>query len=455
MKLTLEDCLRAGLNNNFDVKISKINLEIKEQDIIKKESEFDPDLSVSLGKNSNSSNQNYADFSITKKTQIGTNLQLSHSIDRDNYNSSFGGSSYNSNMEFKIVQPLLKNAGKTVNTVFLKIENNNKVISENDLTEKIMQLSANIEKKYWDLVYYVELLELKKQNLKLAEDLLENNKKQVMLGSLAPVEITRAAAGAANREEGIITAENSLNGIRDDLLNLMNIADTYISWNGELFPEDKPSITESIPDLKESVDFAFSNLPEYLTFKKKLENSSLKIEYYKNQELPAIDLETTFKLNGIDGTWVNSYEEMSDYDNKSWSLKFGFKIPIGDRYNKSTIKQEKLINAQLVFEFKKLEQNIILNIKSRIREIGATLKRISSAKKAYELAQENYKIELKRFELNQSTTYDVLEFQEALMEAQTNLLKAITDNQKAVTEYRLVAGKTLLENKLLTEFEEK
>ena len=356
MTLSLENCIRAGLMNNFDVKVSKINLEIKDQEIIKKESDFDPSVNISAGRNFShlSSSQNFAGISASKKTRTGADIELSHGINKTGSGSN-GNSSYNSSLELRLTQPLLKNAGKEVNTLNLKLEYNNKIISQNDLNYKIMSLCAGIEKKYWDMVYYEDLLEVRKQNLKLAEDLLENNKKQVELGSLAPVEITRAAAGAASREEGIITAENNLNGARDELLYLMNIEEKTIGMNGKIYSIDKPKISGTVPDLKESINFAFSNLPEYLTFKKKLENSSLKLNYYKNQELPSLDLETTFKLNGIDGEWNESYSEMKEYDNTSWSVKFGFKIPIGNRFNKAVSNQEKLSNSQLLLQFKQLD----------------------------------------------------------------------------------------------------
>jgi len=444
-KISLNDCIKQALENNFDIKISKITIDQKKLEYQKKAADFDWQLGLGLVVSNNKTYRAYSfpEALLTKKFQSGVSANLSYSFDFNDYKSN--DSIYSSDLEFKFTAPLSKNSGRDINTTFLKIENNNINISNLEMLTKMMQLTADVEKKYWDIIYYIDLLDLKKQNYKLAEDLLENTKKRAQLGALAPIEITRAASGVANREEAIITSENLVATNKDELLFLLNSNsnDTNIFLYTNLILTDTPAIEKIDLDLRTAVDLALKNAPNYNALLKKIENQNIRIKYYENQELPTIDLETTLKLNGADRDWLQTFEALPKAEARSWLIKLGIKIPIGNNYNKSVSAQERLTLAQLLLDLKKSEQQIILNTKARLRDISAAQKKIAAAEKALALAQENYNIELKRFELNQTTAYDVLEFQDALSTAKTNYLKAIIDYKKTIVDFRLATSTIL------------
>jgi len=119
-----------------------------------------------------------------------------------------------------------------------------------------------------------------------------------------------------------------------------------------------------------------------------------------------------------------AYQNIFDQTDNDWSINLVFKIPIGNKSSKADYKLEELNFDYTRLQLKKKEQAIALNIKSKIREIQASIERLEAARKTLELSEENYKIELKRFELQQTTTYDLLDFQTQLEEAKINVLKA-------------------------------
>ena len=66
---------------------------------------------------------------------------------------------------------------------------------------------AGIARLYTDLVSLNEDVKVKREALRLAERLYEDNKNKVDQGSLAPIELTRAQAQVAANRQALISAE--------------------------------------------------------------------------------------------------------------------------------------------------------------------------------------------------------------------------------------------------------
>ena len=64
----------------------------------------------------------------------------------------------------------------------------------------------SVEQAYWDLVYAFQNLEVKKESLRIAQDLNRITKIKIDVGSLAPIDITQTEVGIATAEQDIITA---------------------------------------------------------------------------------------------------------------------------------------------------------------------------------------------------------------------------------------------------------
>ncbi len=63
---------------------------------------------------------------------------------------------------------------------------------------------------YWDLVSFNENVRVQTQALALSEKLYNDNKKQVEIGTLAPIEIVRAEAEVAARQQDLTIAQTQV-----------------------------------------------------------------------------------------------------------------------------------------------------------------------------------------------------------------------------------------------------
>src|SRR5579863_2844974 len=153
-----------------------------------------------------------ANFSYLQGFQWGTNIAVGFNNTRTTSNSGFQSVSpaLNSSFQFKLTQHLLQGIGFGANTRFIKIAKNNRELSDVAFRLQITTTVDQIENMYWDLVYAYENQRVKEESLAFSTRTFSDTKKQVQIGSLAPIEVVRAQSTVASDQQNLITAQNNL-----------------------------------------------------------------------------------------------------------------------------------------------------------------------------------------------------------------------------------------------------
>ncbi len=130
---------------------------------------------------------------------------------------------FSSTLRFNFSQPLLKDFGWKMSRRDVVLAQNNRDISEYNLSETMEDYVYRAKSAYWNLVYTRENLKVRQQSLKLARELLEQNKAEVEAGTLPPIEILTAQADVSTREADILEAEAMVRNSEDLLKTLINL----------------------------------------------------------------------------------------------------------------------------------------------------------------------------------------------------------------------------------------
>jgi outer membrane protein TolC len=109
-----------------------------------------------------------------------------------------------------ISQQLLQGFGFGPNLRFIRIARNNREISDVAFRLQVITTVNQIQNIYWDLVNAYEDVKVKERSLALADKTLSDNKKQVEIGTLAPIEIVRAQSEESTRQQDLITSRTNL-----------------------------------------------------------------------------------------------------------------------------------------------------------------------------------------------------------------------------------------------------
>jgi outer membrane protein TolC len=457
LTLSVEDCIRLTLARNLDIKIESYAPLIQEAEVEKEKAAFEPVASFSAVGNklfiepsnvlqgvflrrSDRLRQEGLDlgFTLGQRLVTGGNFQVAYGINRFETNSIFQvlDPTYFSELSFSLNQPLLRDFGTGVNRSRIRIATHNKQISEYDLELKAIELVSRSQEIYWNLHLGLELLKVRKQSLKLAQDLLERNRALLDVGTLPPVELLQSEAGVAAREESVVSAENVVHDAEDVLKEALNLP----LDNQQVILSDRPTFESVRIAPEESLKKAFERRPELKQAMKNLESVKISLAVAKNQLLPRLDLQASYGLNGLGGGSRSSFDELGTGDYYSWVVGINVEIPLGNKWAKNNYRESQLRIKQAESALKSVKRKMELEVRESIREIDSSLKRIDSAQKSRTLAERRLEAEEERLSLGMSTTLDVLGFQDSVAAAQTREIQALIDYHIARVVLEAVEG---------------
>ncbi len=382
---------------------------------------------------------------VRRRYRTGTRYEITTGLERRRDNAGFiqFEPAIEPTFAVSVTQNLLKNFGRRTNTTAIRVARNNQSISSSVFRDRVINVVSDIENLYWELIFTIQDLEVKKKSLALAQDLLRRNKIQVEVGTLAPIEIIQAEASVASREADVITAQRRVRDNDDRVKRALNLPKDLRSWNVEILPADKPKVIRETPDVQKSFAMALKSRPDYAQAKLDIENRNIQAKFAKNQLLPTLDLTGSIALNGLADEFGEAVDDFGRGEFYQWVVGFTFEFPLRNRAAKSTLTQRKLETAQALLSLKNLEQQIFLEVREAVRGILTAQKRVNATRAARRLTERQLDAEEKKYAVGLSTSFQVLEFQEDLATAGSNETRAITDQIESLITYRRVTGQTL------------
>lgn len=473
LNVTLKDSIILALQNNYDISIAKIDPMIKDKDITAAKSAFDPVLTITGETEdsevpSNSQLQigfggQLADFRRDRNTlnattekllETGATFTLGFILEQQFLDPSpfaFFNPFATSSIEAKVTQPLLKNAGIFYNRSDIYIARNDKKRSIVELKETAIEVINSTQKAYWELVKAIEELRVRMKSLERAEDLLKKNKIQVEVGTLAPIELLVAEEGVASQLEGVVVAENDIKNREDDLKQVMNLSNNPILSDVSIVPLDRVSFQVRDVSLNESIKIALENRPEVFEQGLDIENARIKVKQQKNQLLPKLDFEAGIRYDGLDANKGKSIDSTFSQDFQSEFFGVTLEVPIGNREARSNYSKAKLEEKQTVFNTRKVEQEIVVEVRKAVRQVKTNVERIKASKKAEDLSRSRLEAEEKKFNAGRSTSLEIIRAQVALAVSEGKATNAMVDYQISLGDLDAALGTILKNNNIIIE----
>jgi len=491
LQLSLGDAVRMGLQNNLDIRVANYNPQLSEQDLLVRDAEFDPNFGFLYQKQDlTSPSINITDIGVIDPNDlldIDSTAETLFALDQefDNFNFAWfdpltWGASWEAGMflqraqtssrnalvpvtyfsQFQLAynQSFLRNFGRDANRSQIIIAQNNYDISKSDYRDQVHTSLQQIEDAYWDLVFARQDLEVKRESLGLAGELLKLNRIKVEVGTLPPIEITQAEAEVANREQAVIIAENALGDAEDDLRKALNMPKEENAWGRPIVPTDEPTFVARAVDLPHELEEAYANRPDLERARLNLMNADTQMALDRNQLRWDLDFRGTYRLQGLAGDdltvftatgptvlpinedFGDSVNRLADADFDSWTAQIALNIPVGNNTGQANYLNSRLSREQSSMTYENSRLAAEVEVRAAARGILSGQKRIEAAEKNVELQRKKVEAEQKKFENGMSTSFQVLEFQEDLATALGDLNRALVDYHKSITSLEKAKG---------------
>ncbi len=476
-ELSLDECIKTALKNNLGLAVEILNPEIADASVSLAKERFFPQFSMRyFTQETNIPSFSWIDAAGQVTTEYNNyagqyqqNLPMGGSITaslfsyQNETNTRFQtiNPRFGSTLQFDFTQPLLRNFGFRINRREIILAKNNREMSNSQLNQALLDTVYSVEEAYWNLVFSIEDLKVKQQSLDLARDLLEKNRREVEVGTLAPIEILSAEAEVATREADILQAEALVNNNDEVLKTIINLAMDGDIRSIKINPIDLPLNTRTDISLDGALKTAMDNRPDLESLRWGIKSRDMDFVYAKNQLLPALSFEASYWSPGISGTQIlyqdnnpltdvvvgtvpgGSSESLKDavkFLYKNWSASFTLTLPMNTLFSRAIYAQSKANLDQAKLRLQNQEQQVFLEVSNGVRAVQTDFKRIQAYQAARELAEKKLEAEEKKLLVGLTTNYLVLQYQRDLANARSAELRAVIDYNLSIARLNRTMG---------------
>ena len=405
-----------------------------------------------------------ANFSYSQGFGPGTLMTLTFNNDRITSNSLFTFLTPELDTGFRLTlrQHLLAGFGLGPNLRFIRIARNNREISDVAFRGQVIATVSQIQNIYWDLVNAYEDVKVKERSLELAEKTLSDDREQVKIGAIAPMEVMKAESDEASASQDLLLSQNSLQ-LQELLIKnavTRDLSDPVLA-SASVIPTDTMSIPEKEPvtPIQDLISDADQHRPELSEARMDLSNREITRKGASNALKPQVDLIAwygTYGLAGVGTTfgganggttavtgYSNAFSDLFKNNSPDYAVGFNISIPLRNRAAQADQIRSQLEYRQAQLHLQQLQNQIGIEVRNAQFALLQNRSRVEAARKARDLAAQTFDIEQKKKGLGASTSNLVLQTQRDLAQAESNFVAAMSTYEKSRVELDRATGLTL------------
>jgi len=416
-------------------------------------------------------NSRFYQAQLSKYNDFGTYFQFTVTDSHLKYNSPFYTlNPYSSgDADFQITQNLLNGFGRPVLGRNIRVSKNNEKVSNLQFKQQVITTVSAVLNLYWDLVSFNADLKARRDELATAKALFEDNQKQVKIGTLAPIEVTRAEAQVYSSEQDLLISQTNL-------LQQETVLKNAISRNGVASPEladvhivplDTIQVPpqDDIPPIDQLVQEALSKRIEIAQDKINIDSNEINLKAIRNGLRPSLQLFAEVTNNGLAGSanyltpgalapsfltggTGTVFDQIARRDFPNYSAGVSFNIPLRNRAAQSDYVTSALEQRQAELSLQKAVNQVRVDVQNALIGLRQARVRFDSAVKARILQQQTLDADRKKYTLGASTVFQVVQDQQNLASAQSTEEQSLANYSHARVSFDQALGTTLEVNRI-------
>jgi outer membrane protein TolC len=417
-----------------------------------------------------------SNFAYTQSFLTGTQVQLALSNQaltttalRTDLNPSTS-----STLGLSITQQLLQGFGIAVNSRNIQIAKNNRELSDLVFKQQVINIISAVINLYWDLVSFNQNVKVQQQAVDLNKKLLSDNRKQVEVGTLAPISIISAEAELATAEQALTIAQTQVlqqETILKNALSRNGVASPSIA-EARIVPTDQIRVpqTEAVSPIQDMVAEALSSRPDVAQLRIQLTNDKINLRGSKSELLPSLVATANLSNNALVGQvstlplavgtaarnvtpyFIGGYDtalgQLFRRNFPNYSAAFQLSIPLRNRSAQADAILDQLTVRQREIAIQQLQNQVRVDVQNALIALQQSRAVYAAAIKTRILREQTLDAEQKKLALGASTIYNVILIQRDLAQSQSDEVNALNSYSKARVLLDSATGQTLNNNNI-------
>ena len=403
-------------------------------------------------------NQNTETYNFGYQQGFKTGTLLNVSFDNSRSTTNNERSSFTPQLQttarVQATQHLLQGFGVGLNTRFILQAKNDRRITDSAFRQQIIYTVTQIETIYWSLVSAYENEQAKERALQQSTQLASDNRKQLEIGTLAPLDVVNSDATVASDKQALITSQSNLEYQQLLMKQAIarNLADPELS-NAPVIPTDRvgldrlPEEDTSVEDL---VKQAYVNNPQIEQAVLNMKNNEITIKAFRNGLLPVVDAYGFYGGSAVGGAkspiqvcndqsvgncpvnqggansanYGNVFTNTLNNNSPDYGVGVNINIPLRNRAAQADQARSQMELRQTQLRLQQLYIQTRINVVNGQYALTNDRASVQSAQAARDFAAQSLDAEQKKYKLGASTTANVLSQERNLATAENNLISA-------------------------------
>jgi outer membrane protein len=199
----------------------------------------------------------------------------------------------NASFQARATQHLLQGFGTGINGRFILQAKNDRRITDSAFRQQLLYTVNQVENIYWGLVSAYEDELAKERALTQSTQLTSDNRKQLEIGTLAPLDVVNSDSAVATDKQALVASKTNLEYQQLLMKQAVarNLNDPMLS-NAPVIPTDRVAL-DRVPEedmaVEDLVKQAYVNNPSIEQAVLNMKNNQITIKAFKNGLLPTVD----------------------------------------------------------------------------------------------------------------------------------------------------------------------
>ena len=347
------------------------------------------------------------------------------------------------------------------------------------LRRTLLETVNAVEQAYWTLVAAQRDVEIKQQNVSLAEQQRTDVQARIDGKTVPEADIAQPTAEIGRRKGDLYAAEEARARAERALKLLMLENENDPLWGTDMRAVDAPDVTtagttgagQTAADLQAALKDAAEYRPELADVTARLKLQDIDIEAATDRLKPQLDLVASYTARGLSGSKHDATVPFAgipvvfneDFDGGPFtslhnlarmrfpdaSVGVQVSIPLGNRAARADVATAQSVRRQTLTLRDREAQRIAVEVRNAITGLQTASQRLEAARGSREAAEVQLQAEQDRFEAGLTTTFLVLTRQNDLAAARVTETTALTAYRRGLAELARARG-TLLRDRSIT-----
>jgi len=305
--------------------------------------------------------------------------------------------------------------------------------------------------------------------MNLSRENLRQIEAQIAAGAKAPLDRAEVLTELANRESALLTATQNVTTAENRLKQLILKDPTASQWSAEITPTDVPVIDTTPVNLIDAQNEARRNRPELARLVMQRDINEIDLKYFRNQTKPQIDLQATIASTGLAGSpcvpdptinkvcagtppdfliggYGKDLSNLSKFQTRNITVGVAIQFPLHNTTAKANLAGALIQKEQLDATVRSQEQVIEVDVRNSAQAVESARLRVLAAREARKNAEIQLEGEQRLYSVGRSTTYILIQRQNALANARAQEVQTETDYAKALANLQRATSTTLRNN---------